>query len=121
VLVASSTRILARLHMHAHTRTYAHAHIRTHIIYMYVYSHCTRVVQFEVQPKVQVRGLSRILQIWKAPFEVRSKFDKLLRVRQTLQHASVTLQGTAAPPSSVPLFPCSKSNMSNDLYMKYDL
>jgi hypothetical protein len=31
------------------------------------------------------------------------------------------LQGTAAPPSSVPLFPCSICNMFNDLYMKYDL
>ena len=31
------------------------------------------------------------------------------------------LQGTAAPPNSVPLFPCSKSNKFNDLYVKYDL
>ena len=31
------------------------------------------------------------------------------------------LQGTADPPSSVPLFPCSKSNMFNDLYMNYEI
>jgi hypothetical protein len=79
-----------------------------------------RVVQFEVRPKVWVRELAHILT--KLLVAVRS----LVKVRLTFKSASnfiaaccmrlSKLQGTAAPTSSVPIFPCSKSNMFNDLF-----
>ena len=64
---------------------------------------CTRVVKFEVRPKVWVRELSRILTNLK-PFGVRSKFDKLLRVCQILQHASVKIARDSSPPLFSPTF-----------------
>jgi len=56
-------------------------------------------------------------RIWKVR-EFGQKSNGLSRVRRSLQHASVKI---ARAFSSVPLFPCSKSNMLNVLYMKYDL
>ena len=70
----------------------------------------SRVVQFEVRPKVRVCKLLRILTNLKSA--VRSEFVKLYSMRLS------KLQGTAAPPSSVPLFPCSKSSMFNNFIYK---
>ena len=55
----------------------------------------------------------------------RSEFGQsLTNFQEFVKHYSMRLsklQGTAAPPSSVPLVPCSKSNMFNHLYVTYDL
>ena len=68
----------------------------------------------EVWPKVWVHKLSRIVTSLKSA--VRSSV-KLQRTFKSLSNLTACVcqncKGQQPPPSSVPLFPCSKSNMSN--------
>jgi len=82
----------------------------------------TRVVQFEVQPKVWVRKLPRILTNLKSA--VRSSVKVWRTFKSSSNFTACVCQnckGQQPPPSSVPLVTCSKSNMINELCMKYDL
>ena len=84
-----------------------------------------KVNEFRIGQGCSVRGSDKSLGSRafthlneKVPFGVRAKFDNFLRVCQTSQLCLSKLQGTAAPPSSVSFFPCSKSKTFNDLCIK---
>jgi hypothetical protein len=108
------------------TYSFVHVILTGHQICQHctVHWHAQRASTLEAVQSCSVQGPAESLDsrtlshFLKVPFGVRSKFDEHLVKLYSMRLSE--LQGTA-PPSSVPLFPCSKSNMFNDTYMKYDL